>query len=220
MILTVIHTSSVSLKDLMGLFEIHLPGVEVLNIIDDSLLKEVKQNNGINESIIKRMETYVKIAVSNGSDIIFNQCSSVGEAFDLAVKNISLPTLKIDQPMAEEAVKIGDKIALVATVESTLKPSSNLILKEAEKIGKKIILNQYLVDGALDILMKEKDVVKHNKLVLDTISKASTENDVVVLAQGSMFSLREELHKFEKPILTSPLSAILKLKEMRNEIDK
>ena len=51
----VIHTSPVSLNELKALFAELLPEVEMINIIDDSLLEEVKRNNGITPGIVSRM---------------------------------------------------------------------------------------------------------------------------------------------------------------------
>ena len=47
----------------------------------------------------------------------------------------------------------------------------------------------YLADGALDVLMKEKNREKHDSLVLNLLKDAERENDVIVLAQGSMITL-------------------------------
>ncbi|QIK56893.1 Asp/Glu/hydantoin racemase [Erysipelothrix sp. HDW6A] len=215
---TMIHTSQVSVNDLMNLCNEIIPGVEITNIIDDSLLKEVKENNGITEAIINRMTSYVKIAVENGADIVFNQCSSVGEAFDIAIKNVDVKTLKVDKPMAEKAVNLGSKIAVIATVSSTMYPSANLIKTTAKEMGKEIEVEEFYIDGALDILMKEKDVEKHNELVLRTIEKAQKTNDVVVLAQGSMYVLHEQLNQFKKPVLVSPRLAIERLSEMLGDL--
>lgn len=210
----IIHTSLVSLEDLKELVNKICPDVELFNIIDDSLLDEVKRNGGINANIISRMMNYVKSAANLHPDVIFNQCSSVGEAFDIAKTSTDIKTLKIDEPMAEKAVSLGTKIAVVATVASTMKPSCNLIKKKADILGKKVEVVPYLVDGALDILMKEKNVEKHNQLVLEAIRSAETSCDVVVLAQGSMTSILPYLKDTTKPVLTSPLLAIERLKEM------
>lgn len=45
--MAIIHTSAVSLQDLTALCQAIMPEVEIINIIDDSLLAEVKRNNGI-----------------------------------------------------------------------------------------------------------------------------------------------------------------------------
>lgn len=212
--IVMIHTSPVSLNDLKELVKEKMPDVELVNIIDDSLLEEVKGNGGLTPAIISRMMTYVQTAASLKPDLIFNQCSSVGEAFDIAKKCTDIPTLKIDEAMAEKAVSLGKKIAVIATVASTMKPSCNLVRTKAKEAGKEVEVKEYLVNGALDILMKEKNVEKHNQLVLNEINKACEECDVVVLAQGSMTAILPYLKATSKPVLTSPEMAIDRAKEM------
>lgn len=207
-----IHTSPVSLNDLKALFKEIVPEVEMVNIIDDSLLEEVKRNGKINSDIISRMCVYVQVANTLHPDLIFNQCSSVGEAFDIARNQVSCKTLKIDEPMAEKAVELGSRIGVVATVASTVQPSCDLIRRTADKMGKDVHVREYLVDGALDILMAG-DTQKHNELVIEEIRKAASENDVVVLAQGSMTAILPYLEGIEKPVLTSPRLAVERVKK-------
>lgn len=207
-----IHTSPVSLNDLKALFKEIIPEVEMVNIIDDSLLDEVKKVGHINPAIISRMCSYVQVAKTLKPDLIFNQCSSVGEAFDIARKQADCKTLKIDEAMAEKAVELGTRIGVVATVASTVKPSCNLVRTKAKDAGKEVTVTEYLVDGALDILMSG-DVDKHNELVIKAIRKAEAENDVVVLAQGSMTAILPLLGETEKPVLTSPRLAVERVKK-------
>ena len=200
--MAIIHTSAVSLQDLTTLCQEIMPEVEIINIIDDSLLAEVKRNNGITPAVISRMCRYVQSVESLDVDLIFNQCSSVGEAFAIASRCTAIPTLRVDEPMAEKAVSLGTRIGVIATVASTVKPSCDLIRTTAQRLGKAVVVQEYLAAEALDILMKEKDVDKHNQIVLAMIRRA--ENDVVVLAQGSMITLLPYLNEMPAPVLTSP----------------
>ena len=181
--MAIIHTSAVSLQDLTTLCQEIMLEVEIINIIDDSLLAEVKRNNGITPAVISRMCRYVQSAESLGVDLIFNQCSSVGEAFAIASRCTAIPT---------------------PTVASTVKPSCDLIRTTAQRLGKEVVVQEYLAAEALDILMKEKDGDKHNQIVLAMIRRAAAENDVVVLAQGSMITLLPYLNEMPAPVLTSP----------------
>lgn len=207
-----IHTSPVSLNDLKALFKEIVPDVEMVNIIDDSLLDEVKKAGHITPAIISRMCAYVQVAKTLKPDLIFNQCSSVGDAFDIARKQAECKTLKIDEAMAEKAVELGSRIGVVATVASTVAPSCNLVRTKAKDAGKDVTVTEYLVDGALDILMSG-DVDKHNELVISQIRKAEAENDVVVLAQGSMTAILPLLGETKKPVLTSPRLAVERVKK-------
>ena len=55
--------------------------------------------------------------------------------------------------------------------------------------------------------------IVHNELVIKAIRKAEAENDVVVLAQGSMTAILPLLGKTEKPVLTSPRLAVERVRK-------
>lgn len=215
--LVIIHTSPVSLNELKRLASIYLENVEVVNLMDDSMLHEVQINHGITLSLRERMCKYVKIAEELNADIIMNQCSSVGNAFDIARTYTQIKTLRMDEAMCEKAVLMGERIGVIASVASTLKPSCSLLLKKAAEFNKQIFVKEYLVEGALDILMKENNVEKHNQLCLATIYKAMHENDLIVLAQGSMTVLLPYLHDICVPVLSSPELAMKKVANMLSE---
>ena len=216
----IIHTSPVSLDDLKALCNEIIPDIELVNIIDDSMLEEVKKNNGITPQVISRMCSYVQIAGSFQPDLIFNQCSSVGEAFDIAKNCVDCKTLKIDEAMAEAAVETGVDIAVIATVESTLKPSCHLVETKAREKHKRVTVTPYLVNGALDILMKEHNKEKHNLMVLKKIEEVDQKHDVIVLAQGSMISILPYLKTIQHPVFTSPRLAIERMKILLEKEEK
>jgi len=210
----IIHTSFVSVEDLKQLFSEIIPEVELINIVDDSLLAEVMENGYATERVFEKMETYFKNAEIMGVDAIFNQCSSVGEAASAAAKSVAVPTLKIDETMAEKAVEMGGKIAVVATVASTMGPSTRLVMEKAKEAGKEIEIVEALVDGALKVLLEEDDRDKHNQLVKEKIKSIQDEVDVILLAQGSMIVLVPELKDIKKPVLISPQLGVEKMKSI------
>jgi Asp/Glu/hydantoin racemase len=210
----IIHTSFVSVDDLKGLFIEILPEVKLYNIVDDSLLAEVMEKGGLTKGVTKRICNYAVHAQEIGADLILNQCSSVGEAVDVARSIVDIPYLKIDEPMAEEAVRLGTRISVVATVPTTLGPSIRLIERTAERVGKKVEIQSCLVPGALEVLLKEKDKEKHNAMVLDKINSIVDSSDVIVLAQGSMICLLPYLKALKVPVLTSPRLGVERVKKL------
>ncbi len=210
----IIQTSSVSTSHLGSLFNELLPDVEVINIIDDSLLPEVVANGSPTNAVIRRITAYAQAAEAAGASVILNQCSSVGEVVDVASQTIGIPYVKVDMPMARKAVELGERITVVATVRSTLGPSVRLVERAAADAGKTVTVKELLVDGALDVLMKQGDRELHNKMVLDAIAAAEKTSDVVVLAQGSMAILEPELKQFSKPVLTSPRLGVEQIKAL------
>ncbi|MCI8599269.1 MAG: Asp/Glu/hydantoin racemase [Lachnospiraceae bacterium] len=216
----IVETSAVSSEVLKELMKELIPGASVHEIIDSSLIDEVVAGGGVTPHVRHRMNTYFKFAEELGADVILNQCSSVGDVADKARKTISIPIVSIDKGMAIKAVQTGKRIGLVATVATTVEPSSNNILRTAKELGKEVVLTPYLVDGAMDLLIKTGDKETHNKMVIGAVEQAAKENDVVVLAQGSMVVLEPLLKDMKTPVFTSPRIGIEYLKSVIDSMEE
>ncbi len=205
----VIHTFLNSVEDIKALFAKHLPEVELMNIIDDSLLAEALANGGVTAGARQRYLSYALAAQSAGADAILNQCSSYIECADWAQQALSIPIVKIDEPMAREANRLGKKIGVIVTAASSLGPACRLVERFG---GPDTQVQPCFVEGAYDALLKQGDKERHNALVIAAAEKAAAENDVVVLAQGSMVKLLPLLAHLDKPVLTAMESGIRQLR--------
>jgi aspartate/glutamate racemase len=199
----VVHTFLYSVEDIKGMFRKYLPEVEMINIIDDSLLEEALANKGVTPRIVNRMSDYYSNLEELGCVCCLNQCSSVGEVADICAKLISVPIVKIDAPMAKEAIEQGEKIAVIATAISTVEPSSRLVENTAKSLGKEVKVTRCFVEGAYEFLLKTGDKQKHNEMVIAKIKEVAKEHDAIVLAQGSMYHLMPLLKDVTVPVLTS-----------------
>jgi Asp/Glu/hydantoin racemase len=207
-----LHTTPVLVDVLRKLFPEILPDVRLVNVVDDSLLADVRTAGKLTPSVTRRIIGYGTLAESSGADAILNCCSSVGEAADLLAQTVSIPVVKIDSRMVEEAVERGSRIAVVATVATTLDPTERLILRKAHERGKNVTTQRYLAAKAYDALMTGNPE-EHDLLLMAEIQRAVSENDVVVLAQGSMARLVPMLPEGPVPVLSSPRSGVEALKE-------
>lgn len=209
----VIHTFLYSVEDLKALFAELVPEAEMINIIDDSLLKEVLAHGSPTPGMVKRICQYAVLLESLGCEVILNQCSSVGEVADVAQKLISVPYVKVDAPMAREAVERGKRVGVVATAHSTLGPSARLLETVAREMNRDdVAVNRCFAEGAYEALLQEKDKAKHDRLLMATIDKACAENDIVCLAQGSMLSLVEKCKDKPVPVIHSFRSGVAQLR--------
>ena len=216
--IAIVQTSAVSSAELKSLCAEIMPEVKVHQIIDDSLINEVNANGGPTTGVKRRMWNYYQQAQSLGVDLILNQCSSVGEVADAIKPFVDVPVIKIDEAMARKAVSMGKKIAMIATVPTTVGPSSRLIEWAAKEAGKEIELDIHVVKDAMMILIEKGDVATHNKMVVGEVEAAAKDNDVIVLAQGSMTVLLPELKHITKPVLTSPRLGVEYVKEVLNKM--
>ena len=203
-IVFIIHTVQVSVKELTDLFAELAPEAKVFHIIDDSLLAEVVRVGAVTPGVRERMCSYFVAAEKAGADLIFNQCSSVGEVAELAQHLVGVPMLRVDLRMAETACRMGSRIAVAATLPTTLGPTCRLVQRAADAQGRKIEIVDCLAEGAFDRLMAG-DRLGHNRLVIDAIKSVGDDVDVIVCAQGSMTALLDDLAKesIKAPVLTS-----------------
>lgn len=199
----ILHTSGVSVTDLNGLFAELAPDAIVRNIIDDSLLPEVLANGGVTPGVRRRICLYATQAEAAGADLIFNQCSSVGEVADVAATMVSVPLVKVDERMAETACRTGSRIGVVATLPTTMGPTVRLIKRMAQKLDREVTVTEELSSGAFEKLIAG-DRSAHNEMVINSIHKLAEQVDVVVCAQGSMLALKPDLGETRVPVLMSP----------------
>ena len=207
--LGLIHTSATLVPVFQQLCNQYLQDVNVFNIVDDSLIKDVIARGELTSQTARRVVDYVGSAETAGADFILVTCSSIGAAVETAATLTNVPVLRVDQPMADLAVQTGRKIGVVATLPTTLVPTSDLVQRRATLAGKEIELTARLCEGAFDALMSG-DAAKHDKMVANALRELSTQVDVIVLAQASMTRVVDTLDEKDKrvPILTSPPQSI------------
>ena len=121
-----IHTGPVLVDVFKKLFPEFLPGVRLVNVVDDGLLNDIRAAGGLTPSVTRRIVGYGILAESSGADAILNCCSSVGEAADVLAQTVGILVVKIDDRMAMQAVQTGTRIGIVATVPTTLDPTETI----------------------------------------------------------------------------------------------
>ncbi len=209
----IIYTNFGIVEMLKGLAKEVLPGVEIVNIVDDSLLNDARAA-GVDGEVGARMRRYFEAAEATGASVILSSCSSVGATVDAARDRVAVPVLKIDEPLAEEALRHGKRVAVIATVESTLKPTCDLIENTARERGVEIEIDTFLVEGGLELFVAGK-VAEHNQRVVETTAGAAQDHDVIVFAQGSMsVAVPQAQEEVDVPVLSSPLLALQRIKAL------
>jgi Asp/Glu/hydantoin racemase len=215
--LGLIHTSATLVPVFQQLISQSLPDVNVFNIVDDSLIKDVISKGELTAQTARRVVDYVGSAESAGADFIMVTCSSIGAAVEASAALTKVPVLRVDQPMADAAVQMGTKIGVIATLPTTLAPTSDLVKRRAAAAGKEIELVSRLCEGAFDALMSG-DAAIHDTMVAEALKELSTQVDVILLAQASMARVVDSLSEADKkvPILASPPHAIKHLASILN----
>jgi len=191
-----------------------LPGVKRINIVDESLLLEVIKAGKITKKVSKRLCNYFIFAEEIGADVILNACSSVSEVVDLSRPFVNIPILKIDEPMAEKSIKLGTNIGVVATLITTLGPTSRLVKSKSIELKKEVKIEERLCKGAFEALVSG-DIKKHDELIIKNIEEISNRIDIIVLAQASMARIIPQLSdQVKEKILSSPRFGVQQIKKI------
>lgn len=176
---------------------------EIMNYQDPSILAEVREHGYVTAAPAARLVSMFMQAVSDGADAILNCCSSVGEVADAAqavARYTGIPIVRIDEEMCREAVRLGKRIGVLATLPTTLEPTKNTVLRVAREMNRHVELVDGLIDGAFGI-----DQETFKKMLCDKAEEIKEQVDVILLAQGSMAYAEEIMHEtVKKPVLSSP----------------
>jgi hypothetical protein len=207
--LGLLHTSATLVPVFDTLVKAKLTNVDVFNLVDDSLIKDVIAHGQLRPQTARRVTQLVAAAEDAGADYIMVTCSSIGRAVETAATLATVPVLRVDRPMAERAVATGAKIGVIATLSTTLEPTADLIARCAAASGAKIQLVSRLCDGAFEALMSG-DAGRHDEMVAAALAALADEVDVIALAQASMARVVETLSAADRkvPILASPPLAV------------
>jgi Asp/Glu/hydantoin racemase len=213
--LALLHTSHVLIPAFDQLCEENLPDTSVFHIVDKTLIEEARAAGAVTESIARRMASYVQSAHKAGADVVMITCSSIGPGVKIVRYSCDFPVLRVDEPMAAEAVRIGGRIGVAATLSSTLEPTLALLRETAEAHSRKVEVVTCVCEGAFPAFLAG-DIETHDRIVMESLKDLMQRTDVIVLAQASMATVVRKIPRDGRrvPILSSPVLAIQQAKRV------
>lgn len=211
--IAMLHTSSATLAMMQQLIADIMPEVEVMHLVEESMIKQVMKAGGVTPNIAARIADYVHIAEKADCDIFITACSSIGTAVEQCQFLTPLQLARIDSAMVKEAIEKGERIAVLATVATTLKPTLDYVQRKIQESGKPRAVTPILMEEAFHALLAG-EMDSHDRIVADGLKTAFSQADVVMLAQASMARVLQQLPTPPVPVLTSPESGIRWLKAL------
>jgi Asp/Glu/hydantoin racemase len=190
------------------------PGVDAYHVVDESLLADTVRH-GMLPRTVRRVAAYAALAEEAGAEAVLVTCSSIGGAAEQARPLVGIPVLRVDQPMADEAVRTGRRIGVLATLSSTLEPTAELIRARAAALRADVEVTASVCRGAFEARAAGRPE-EHDRLVAEAARRLGAEADVLVLAQASMAAVVDALPEgsVPVPVLSSPRSGAAQLTEI------
>lgn len=201
-----LHTASVHVTTFRRLREELAPGWQDLHVVDEGLLADARRD-GLTAELAGRVDARLHELADRGADVIVCTCSSLGGHAERRTADVGVPVLRADRPMAEAAVAAGRRIGVVATVDSTLGPTRELLDDAAARAGRAVELVEVRCPEAF-ALFEAGDFPAYAQMVARRARAAAPGLDVLVVAQPSAAPAAALLADLPIPVLTSPRTAV------------
>jgi Asp/Glu/hydantoin racemase len=205
--IALIHALKHSIQPIESSFARLWPEARLMNLLDDSLSADLARDGGLTDAMAERFLALGRYVASTGADAILFTCSAFGPCIEAVARaHAPMPVLKPNEAMIEQAARTGRKVGLLSTFPPTL-------VSMPREFPASVKLVPKLAEGALGALDRG-DRAAHDRLVVEA-SKDLRDCDVIALAQYSMAPAASAVEQATgRPVLTTPDSAVSKLKQM------
>ena len=198
-----LHTAQVHVQTFERLTREIAPELEVRHLVMEELLHEARATGTDNPMLAARVHEAMRDAASGGAAVVACTCSTIGGMAEQTATGGAFAAQRIDRAMADRAVRCGPRVLVAAALESTLEPTTALILSAAAQAGVGVKPSLLLVQDAW-AHFEAGDTTRYIETLGDAIQAAATAADVVVLAQASMAPVAAKLVDIGIEVLASP----------------
>ncbi len=208
--LAFLHTAQVHVPTFERRVREIAPDLRVRHAVREDLLADARVVGVDDAGLIARVHHAMHEAASSGATVVVCTCSTIGAIAERTATGDAFKALRIDRAMADRAVRTGPRVLIVAALESTLAPTTALVLSAAQNAGVEVRPSQLLVEQAWS-LFQSGDITGYVETLAGAIrAKADSADgtDVVVLAQASMAPVEKALADLGIDVLSSPAPGV------------
>ena len=211
--IALVHAVKPAMQPIADAFRELWPEADCANILDDSLSRDRQKTAELTPAMYARFDALGVYAADIGADGLLFTCSAFGDAIDAVARKASFPVLKPNEAMFEAALERGRSIGMLATFGPSVASMEREFYALADARGIKAEIKTICIPEAMDALNKN-DPATHNKLLAEAAPQLKN-CDAVLLAQFSTSQAETAVSAIiENPILTSPASAVRKLRSL------
>jgi hypothetical protein len=203
--LVFVHTAPVNVTTFSELLAEIDPTIPARHLLDESLLQEARAN-GITPQLAERIQQRHREAMNEDAAVVLCTCSTIGGEAEQTALPGGQQVIRVDRPMAEAAVAAGSRIVVAAALESTIAPTSELIMQVAQEQGREVTIRPLSCVGAWE-RFEAGDQAGYWNSIAETLRREALSGDgadVIVLAQASMAGAAALCADLPVPVLSSP----------------
>jgi ketosteroid isomerase-like protein len=159
---------------------------------------------GVGSTVVQTaIAAAIQDLATGGAKVIVCTCSTIGGIAELVPLPDGVRVMRIDRPMAEQAVTSGRRIIVVAALRSTVEPTWALLRAVAAERLHAIDLVEVVSERAWPFF-EAGDHSAYLREIAATVEGVAGPRDLVLLAQASMAPAAELLTHLGIPVLSSP----------------
>jgi Asp/Glu/hydantoin racemase len=210
--IALIHATPVAMQPVEEAFQRLWPTPERVNLLDDSLSRDRSRDADLSPEMFERIHALADYAVGRlHTDGVLFTCSAFGEAIDATARRLPVTVLKPNQAMFEAALGSGRRIGMLATFQPSVASMEQEFRELAASGSTSASLRTVCVPEAM-VALAAGDAATHNRLLAEAAPQLA-QCDAILLAQFSTSVAEDAVRtSVNVPVLTSPGSAVLKLK--------
>lgn len=198
-----LHTSPVHVATFDALMEEQAPQMAVHHVVDETLLQDAR-NKGLDDvGLADRVHQAMHRGAESGARMVVCTCSTIGAIAEAMPVRDAFMVARVDRAMADEAVRLGPEVLVLAALESTLEPTQALIRDSAFRLKRDVHVITHAIPGAWQ-LFERGDVDGYAACIAAAARRALPGPSVIVLAQASMARAELLLRDAGVPVLSSP----------------
>lgn len=186
--------------------------VEMLIYEVPSVFEEIRATGYVTAAPAAQLITTYMNAVEAGADAILSICSTVADiAYSMqdVTKYIGVPIVMINEEMCREAVRKGQRIAVMATFPTAIMPTKSTLLRVAREMGCSVEVTEVLIKDGFGL-----DQEQFKALMAAKAGEVADQTDVFLFAQGSMAYCETYIAEmYRKTVLSNPRFGAKALKD-------
>ncbi len=199
-----LHTSPVHIATFDGLRDRFAPDLAIRHVVREDLLERAVAQGGVTPEIEAAATAVLAEIMTGNTQAIVCTCSTLGPVAESFDADAPIPVMRIDRPMADNAVMLGNHIAVCGAVSTALVPAMDLMHSSAKDMDR---ANVTIVDHLFASSWKyfqQGDMDAYHREVARGLRGAALTADLIILAQASMHGAVAHCPEITVPIWSSP----------------
>ena len=179
--------------------------VGLLHAVREDLLARALTEGDVSPEVRESTQREVRQLVEQGASVVLCTCSTLGSAAESTPHLGAARVLRVDRPMAEQAIALRHRVLIVAAVPTALSTARTLLAEAAR--GTTYFSADLLCEAAWK-LFSAGDHAGYGAAIAQRVEEQAEPGDVVLLAQASMAGAAPLVRRRDIQVLTSPHTGV------------